>query len=105
MEDSNRDLALTRAEATERIQKHRDELATMKVRSLSLFGSVARDRAAPGSDVDLLVEFSEPVGMFEFLEVKERLEQILGAPIDLVTRDALTPQLRDRILGEAVRAA
>lgn len=77
----------------------------MHMRSLALFGSVARDQAALDSDVDLLVEFSKPVGLFEFLDLKERLEQILGRPVDLVTREALKPQLKDRILSEAVRAA
>jgi len=97
--------SLTRADALARLRRHREELTSLRVRSLALFGSVARDDAAPSSDVDLLVEFSAPVGLFEFLELKERLEQILGVNVDLVTRDALKSQLRDRILAEAVRAA
>jgi predicted nucleotidyltransferase len=72
------------------------------VRELALFGSVARDQAGPDSDVDLLVEFDRPVGMFAFLELKEYLEELLGTPVDLVTRSALKPQLHDRILAEAI---
>ena len=57
------------------------------------------------SDVDLLVEFSVPVGLFEFVRLRRFLEEILGARVDLVTPGALKPQLRQAVLREAVRAA
>jgi predicted nucleotidyltransferase len=63
---------------------------------------VARDEAGPDSDVDLLVEFARPVGMFRFLAVKEYLEALLGCPVDLGTRDALKRQFRDAILRGAI---
>ncbi len=87
------------------LKSHAEELHRLGVRSLSLFGSVARDEAGPQSDVDVLVEFDRPVGLFEFVDVKERLESMLGRRVDLVTPGALKRQLRERILGEAVRAA
>jgi len=74
------------------------------VASLAVFGSAARDEARPESDVDLLVEFSQPVGLFELVAVKEYLEELLGLPVDLVTRDSLKQQLRERILKEAIPA-
>ncbi len=82
----------------------RAELAGLGVRSLDLFGSVARGEASPDSDVDLLVEFDRPIGLFHFFRVQRRLEEILGRRVDLVMRDAVKRQLRDRILAEAVRA-
>ena len=96
---------MTRDEILRRIRAEKPELTRLGVRSLALFGSVARDAATPASDVDLLVEFAEPVGLFGFLRVKQHLEGILGLNVDLVTRDALKPQLRDAILKEAVPAA
>ena len=83
---------------------HRKELEGLGVRSLALFGSVVRGEARPDSDVDILVKFSKPVGLFEFIRLKHRLEEILGRSVDLVTRAALKPQLRDRILEECVNA-
>jgi predicted nucleotidyltransferase len=83
----------------------RAELGELGVRSLDLFGSVARDEASADSDVDLLVEFDRPIGLFHFFRVQQRLEEILGAPVDLVMRDAVKPQLRERIFAEAIRAA
>jgi hypothetical protein len=55
--------------------------------------------------VDLLVEFAEGVDLFEFVRVRMQLEELLSRKVDLVTPGALKRQLRDRILGEAVRAA
>ena len=96
---------MRRAQALEIIARHERELRDLGVRSLSLFGSVARDQAAPGSDVDLLVEFDRPVGYFHLFEVQDRLQAILGCSVDLVTAGGLRPELRQEILAEAVRAA
>jgi uncharacterized protein len=74
-------------------------------RTLYVFGSVARGDATAGSDVDLLAEFSRPVGLFEFVRFKRELEVILGRPVDLTTPEALKPSMREAILREAIRAA
>ena len=95
---------MTRGEAIQRLAAARPELATLGVRSLDLFGSVARGEAGPTSDVDLLVDFDRPIGLFHFFRVQRRLEGILGCKVDLVMRDAVKRQLRDRIFAEAVRA-
>ena len=75
------------------------------VAHLWLFGSFARDEAREDSDVDLLVEFSRPIGMFEFVRLQRELGERIGRKVELVTRAALKPQLRDRTLAEAVLAA
>jgi predicted nucleotidyltransferase len=73
------------------------------VASLSLFGSVARDEADPDSDIDLLVEFSEPVGLFKFIELKAYLEDLLDSKVDLGTPRSLKPHMKDKVLKEAIR--
>lgn len=98
-------MVVTQDEVRRRIRTNLPELSRLGVRSLALFGSVARGEATPTSDIDLLVDFARPVGLFGFLLVKQRLERLLGCEVDLVTRDALKPQLRDAILKEAVPAA
>jgi len=95
---------VTRDQVLQRLSGARAELATLGVRSLDLFGSVARGEAGPDSDVDLLVEFDKPIGLFHFFRVQRRLEEILGCHVDLVMRAAVRRQLRDRIFAEAVRA-
>ncbi len=73
-----------------------------KVRELGVFGSYARHRQKEGSDVDILVEFDEAPDLFTFLEFEGRLEKLLKTKVDLVTKQALRPELRERILREVV---
>ena len=87
------------------LSESRELLQAFGVARLSLFGSVARDEGREGSDVDLLVEFSRPIGLFEFVRLQRQLGELIGHDVDLVTAAALKPQLRDRILHEAVVAA
>jgi len=87
------------------LRAHRETLDEFGVARLLLFGSCARGDAGADSDVDLLVEFRRPVGLFEFVRLRRQLAEIVGQRVDLVTPAALTPQLRDRILHEAVVAA
>lgn len=91
--------------AIKAIEGIRSELTKHGVSAIFLFGSVARDEAGPDSDVDVIVEFNRPIGMFEFMDLKELLETTLKQKVDLVTLDALKEQLRSQILSEAVRAA
>lgn len=96
---------MKRSEALKIIAEHRSDLTQFKVKSLAIFGSVARDEAGPDSDIDLLVEFSSPVGFFGFIDLKEYLESILKVRVDLATEPALRKQMKAQILKEAVRAA
>lgn len=84
--------------------EHRKELERFGVKSLALFGSTARGEARVDSDVDILVEFAVPVGLFEFIRLKNYLEELLGLPVDLVTPDAIKDKMREQILKEAVYA-
>jgi hypothetical protein len=95
---------MRRAEALRLLAQHRDELASMGVGALSLFGSVARDEAGPDSDIDLLIELDRPLDLFDLGRIQMRLEEILGARVDLVMADALRPRLRAIVLREAIRA-
>ena len=96
---------MTLQETIATLVAHKGELSAMKVRSISVFGSVARNEATSKSDVDLLVEFSAPVGLFHFARLRRSLSAMLGVQADVVTRAALRSEMRDVILREAVRAA
>lgn len=96
---------MRRDEVLRIIALHEAELRGLGVRTLSIFGSVARDEASAKSDVDVLVDFDRPVGFFHLFDVQERLEALLGCKVDLVTPGGLRPELKQAILGEAVRAA
>jgi predicted nucleotidyltransferase len=76
------------------------------VKSIAVFGSVARGEGGAKSDVDILVEYREDAtpGLFEFVGLKHHLEDVLGRKVDLATPDALHPALKDDILKETVYA-
>jgi len=96
---------MRRDEALAILKSHKQELIKFDVKSLAIFGSVARDEAGPESDVDILVEFAKPIGLFEFVRLKIYLEKLLQRKVDLVTPDALKERMREQILKEAIRAA
>jgi uncharacterized protein len=75
------------------------------VKTLALFGSVARDEARHDSDVDLLVEFSRPVGLFQFIGLQQYLESLLGCPVDLGTVTSLKPYMKESVMQEAIHVA
>lgn len=73
------------------------------ITSIFLFGSVARNEAGQHSDVDLLVEFDKPIGLFEFVGLQQQLESILGCKVDMGTKRSLKLGIKDKILQEAIR--
>lgn len=80
-----------------------DELQNrFKVKALGLFGSFVREEQIQGSDIDILVEFSEPTGLFEFIRLKNYLSELLDRPVDLVSKKALKPRIGQNILREVV---
>jgi uncharacterized protein len=73
--------------------------------SLYLFGSTLRDSATVASDLDLFIDYdrSYRFSLVELVGIKQLLEQRLGVPVDVTTRDSLDPLLRDRIEASAER--
>ena len=88
------------------LRQSQEELrTTYGVRSLRVFGSVARNEAAAGSDVDLLVDFAQSPGFDGYMDLKFRLEELLGCRVDLVMRKALKPYAVPTIEREGIRVA
>lgn len=73
-----------------------------KVETIGIFGSYVRGEQKRNSDVDILVEFSDPPSLFEFVELEDFLSQNFGVKVDLVMKDSLKPRIKDSILSEAV---
>ncbi len=85
------------------LAQHKEELKLKyKVKDIGIFGSVVRGEQKKKSDVDVLVEFAEPVGLFAFMDLEEYLERLIGAKVDLVSKKALKPRIGEYILKEVI---
>lgn len=67
---------------------------------VGLFGSVARGEATVDSDIDLLIRFTKRKGLLTHLALQRQLSAALGRKVDLITESALSPYLRERVLGD-----
>lgn len=99
----------TRADVVERLRAAEEQIRSLGVRRLALFGSFARSEAHAGSDVDLLVEFLPEQKSFDgFMRLCDLVEERLGRKVEVVTTESLSPYIGPHILAEAqdvVRAA
>lgn len=92
-----------RAEILDQLRSMRSELKERyHVSRIGIFGSYSRSEQTEKSDLDLVVEFERPIGLFAFVHLKNFIADRLDMVIDLVTPDGLHPLLRDQILHEVV---
>jgi len=72
------------------------------VKKIGIFGSFVRNEQSNKSDIDILVEFIEPIGFFKFLELEEKLSKILKRRVDLATKNALKQAVKKEILRDII---
>jgi hypothetical protein len=85
------------------LKSHKEELGSKYgVKGIGIFGSYVKEEQKETSDVDILVEFEKPLGLLEFVGLKNYLSDLLGVNVDLVMRKALKPSIGKRVLGEVV---
>ena len=86
------------------LEKQKPLLADrFKVKEIGIFGSFVRGEQEDASDIDILVEFSETIGFFTFIDLEDYLTEVLGIKVDLVSKKALRPRIGENILRELVR--
>ena len=87
------------------LRDHEPELRGEGVGELYVFGSVARDETRADSDVDVFIDLDRPAGftLFRLAALQERMQDILGVRVDLMTRGAIHPRRRPRIEAQAIR--
>ena len=85
------------------LNKHREELRQKyNITEMGIFGSYVRGEQKKRSDVDILVEIGEPVSLLTFVGIENYLAKILKTKVDLVPKDSIRPELKERILKEVV---
>jgi len=90
-------------EAKAILQEHKDEVVRKyRVSEIGIFGSFVRGEQKKRSDIDILVEYDEVPDLFEFINLERYLRRLLKKKIDLVRKEAIRPEIKDRILREVV---
>jgi len=84
---------------------HQQELAELHVKSLFIFGSVARGEAKPTSDIDVLVSFQGSPTFDKYMDLKFFLEALFDCKIDLVTENGVREELREYVEKDKIRVA
>ena len=72
------------------------------IKKMGIFGSAARGEQEKESDIDILVEFDSPIGFFDFIRLEDFLSQILHKKVDLISKKALKPAIRENILRDII---
>lgn len=94
---------MTRSEILEILKEYKKENAKKYgINNIGLFGSYSRDEAIDESDIDIIIETTEP-DIFKLVHIKDELEQLLHKTIDIVRkREKMNPYLKERIDRDAV---
>ena len=93
-------------EMDQTLKANREEIlriaTTYGARNVQVFGSLARGKGGPDSDLDILVELDFGRSLLDIIAMKQDLEDLLGYQVDVVTEAALSPYIREQVLKEAV---
>ncbi len=85
----------------EKVKTHKSEIITKyNIKEIGIFGSYIRGEERTNSDIDVLVDFSQPIDLFRFLELEEYLSELCNKKVDLVSRKSLKPNIGKQILSE-----
>ena len=99
----NKEKVYTIAEIRKILRNHKSDFEEKYfVEKFLLFGSYAKNQQTPDSDIDLLVSFTRPVDMFDFMDLQDYLSQLFNKKIDLGTANSLKKFIKDKIMKEAI---
>ncbi|KYC46116.1 MAG: Nucleotidyltransferase domain protein [Candidatus Methanofastidiosum methylothiophilum] len=88
--------------SSERNKKLVSFLTKHGARKIGLFGSVSRGEERPDSDIDILIEFNGDPSLLDVVVIEQEASKLIGKKIDLVTEDALSPYIKDKVMKEVV---
>ena len=93
----------TLEEVKKTLKKHKEDVVrNYKVKEIGIFGSLVRGEQKKRSDIDILVEYSELPDLLKLIELERHLQRLLKKKVDLVEKNGIRPELKDRILREVV---
>lgn len=93
----------TLSEIKKILKKHKEAVVRdYKVKEIGIFGSVVRGEQKKRSDIDILVEYYELPDLLKLIELERHLQRILRKKVELIEKNGIRPELKDRILREVV---
>jgi predicted nucleotidyltransferase len=97
---------MDRQEIIARLRENEAALRARGVTHAALFGSRARGEEHPGSDTDIMIEIdpAAPVGVYEYVGIKEYIASLFDGPVDVVDREGLKPYVRPAATSDAIYA-
>jgi uncharacterized protein len=97
---------MDRQEIIARLRENEAALRARGVAHAALFGSRARGEEHPGSDTDIMIEIdpAAPVGVYEYVGIKEYIASLFDGPVDVVDREGLKPYVRPAATSDAIYA-
>jgi len=85
------------------LKNHKVEIEQdFDVKEIGVFGSYIRGEERPDSDIDILVDFEKSIDLFRFLDLEEKLSELFGRKVDLVSKNSLKPFIGEQILKEVL---
>ncbi len=87
------------------LKEHLKEIRSFKVLKISIFGSVARNQEKPNSDIDVLIKFDGPASFDQYMDLKFFLEDLFDRKVDLVTENAIRPEIQKYVEKDLIRVA
>ena len=97
---------MKRQEILARLRENETALRARGVRHAAVFGSRARGDDRPGSDIDIMIEVDPvaPIGVYEYVALKDYIAELFDGPVDVVSRDGLKPYVRPAATADAIYA-
>jgi predicted nucleotidyltransferase len=97
---------MDRDDALEILRRNAPRLRAREIRHAALFGSVARGASGPESDLDIMIELEPglPKDIFAYAGLKSEVAGLFDRRVDVVSHGMLKPDIRTRIVADAIYA-
>jgi predicted nucleotidyltransferase len=99
---------MDKAQVIATLRRHRAELQRRGVRHAALFGSLARNEAAPDSDIDIMIDIAPEqwlaMSIYDYVDVKQFVGELFDDRVDVVNKEGLKPRVKPAVLADAIYA-
>lgn len=97
---------MNRQDVIDILRRNQDALRARGVLHAALFGSLARGDEHPGSDIDIVIDLAPDlaIDVYQYVGLKNYIEDLFPSPVDVVNRDTIKPLIRDSVIKDSIYA-